>query len=93
MAKTAGDTDGDSNRPHYSHRVTTKLMSFSTNTPLVDPSRARNMPVAVAKETQKVVHDDQVDTATENHGEDHVRVDELVAMDYSPATRKPPIHN
>ncbi|KAK9012730.1 hypothetical protein V6N11_040768 [Hibiscus sabdariffa] len=56
-------------------------------------ARARNMPVAVAKETQKVVHDDQVDTATENHGEDHVRVDELVAMDYSPATRKPPIHN
>ncbi|KAK8673754.1 hypothetical protein V6N13_112069 [Hibiscus sabdariffa] len=56
-------------------------------------ARARNMPVAVAKETQKVVHDDQVVPATENHGEDHVRVDELVAMDYSPATRKPPIHN
>ncbi|KAE8689180.1 Ubiquitin carboxyl-terminal hydrolase, putative isoform 1 [Hibiscus syriacus] len=52
---------------------------------------ARNMPVA--KETQKVLHVDQVLTATENHGEDHAKVDELVAMDYSPATRKPPIHN
>ncbi|KAE8691229.1 Ubiquitin carboxyl-terminal hydrolase, putative isoform 1 [Hibiscus syriacus] len=54
-------------------------------------ARARNMPVA--KETQKVLHNDKVLTATENHGEDHVKVDELVAMDYSPATRKPPIHN
>ncbi|KAK8653524.1 hypothetical protein V6N13_127519 [Hibiscus sabdariffa] len=45
------------------------------------PARARNMPVA--KETQ-LEH-----AATE----DHVKVDELVSMDYSPATRKPPIHN
>ncbi|GMI67629.1 root meristem growth factor 9, GOLVEN 2, CLE-like 9 [Hibiscus trionum] len=51
------------------------------------PARARNM--AVAKETQKLVHDDQVLSATE----DHVKVDGLVSMDYSPATRKPPIHN
>ncbi|KAK8607021.1 hypothetical protein V6N13_052772 [Hibiscus sabdariffa] len=48
---------------------------------------ARNMPVA--KENQQELHDDQVLTATE----DHVKVDELVSMDYSPATRKPPIHN
>ncbi|GMI68626.1 root meristem growth factor 9, GOLVEN 2, CLE-like 9 [Hibiscus trionum] len=52
-------------------------------------ARARNMPVA--KENQKVIQDDRVVTGTET--EDHVRVDELVAMDYSPATRKPPIHN
>ncbi|XP_038994519.1 uncharacterized protein LOC120118557 [Hibiscus syriacus] len=52
---------------------------------------ARNMPVD--KKPQKVFHDDQVHTATEIHGEDHVKVDELVSMDYTPATRKPPIHN
>ncbi|KAL4367353.1 hypothetical protein GQ457_05G008830 [Hibiscus cannabinus] len=51
------------------------------------PAIARNMPVA--KETLLELHDDQVLTATENH----VKVDELVSMDYSPATRKPPIHN
>ncbi|EOX92343.1 hypothetical protein QUC31_003583 [Theobroma cacao] len=50
---------------------------------------ARNMPVA--KETQKV-HDDQVLTATED-GAPKINADELVSMDYTPATRKPPIHN
>ncbi|XP_022741498.1 uncharacterized protein LOC111293053 [Durio zibethinus] len=54
-------------------------------------ARARNMPVA--KETQKV-HDDRVHiTATEDHGAPNINVDELVSMDYTPATRKPPIHN
>lgn len=51
---------------------------------------ARNM--AVAKETQEV-RNDQVLTETENNGEPNIKVDELVSMDYSPATRKPPIHN
>ena len=45
----------------------------------------------VAKETQKV-HDAQVLTATED-GAPNLSVDELVSMDYTPATRKPPIHN
>ena len=51
---------------------------------------ARNIPVA--KETQKV-HDAQVLTATEDHEAPNINVDELVSMDYTPATRKPPIHN
>ncbi|XWS29429.1 hypothetical protein CRYUN_Cryun24cG0028900 [Craigia yunnanensis] len=53
-------------------------------------ARARNMPVA--KETQKI-HDAQVLTATEDHGAPNINVDELVSMDYTPPTRKPPIHN
>lgn len=48
--------------------------------------------MAVAKETQEV-RNDQVLTETENNGEPNIKVDELVSMDYSPATRKPPIHN
>ncbi|XWS44810.1 hypothetical protein CRYUN_Cryun15aG0080700 [Craigia yunnanensis] len=52
-------------------------------------ARARNMPVA--KETQKI-HDAQVLTATED-GTPDISVDGLVSMDYTPATRKPPIHN
>lgn len=48
---------------------------------------ARNIPVA--KENQKV---HEVVTATED-GSSKVSVEELVSMDYSPATRKPPIHN
>ncbi|KAE8676558.1 Ubiquitin carboxyl-terminal hydrolase, putative isoform 1 [Hibiscus syriacus] len=67
------------------------LVAFFLLLFIATTARAINMPVA--KETQKVLHDDQVLTATEIHGEDHVKVDELVAMDYSPATRKPPIHN
>ena len=51
---------------------------------------ARNIPVA--KETQKV-HDAQVLTATEDHGAPNINVEELVSMDYTPATRKPPVHN
>ncbi|XVF61800.1 hypothetical protein PTKIN_Ptkin08bG0159600 [Pterospermum kingtungense] len=56
-------------------------------------ARARNMPVA--KETQKVVHDiAQGPTATEDdHGAPNTNDDEFVSMDYTPATRKPPIHN
>ncbi|KAB2037096.1 hypothetical protein ERO13_D03G047500v2 [Gossypium hirsutum] len=51
---------------------------------------ARNLPVA--KETQKP-HDLQELTSTKDHGEPNISVDELVSMDYTPATRKPPIHN
>ncbi|XVE86624.1 hypothetical protein DITRI_Ditri18aG0049400 [Diplodiscus trichospermus] len=54
-------------------------------------ARARNMPVA--KDTQKVRHDAEVLTAREDHGAPNISVDELVSMDYTPATRKPPIHN
>ena len=43
-------------------------------------------------ETQKV-HDAQVLTATEDHGAPNINVEELVSMDYTPATRKPPVHN
>ncbi|XWS33230.1 hypothetical protein CRYUN_Cryun22dG0063500 [Craigia yunnanensis] len=50
---------------------------------------ARNMPVA--NETQKA-RDAKVLTATED-GAPNINVDELVSMDYTPATRKPPIHN
>ncbi|XVF58688.1 hypothetical protein PTKIN_Ptkin07bG0086000 [Pterospermum kingtungense] len=52
-------------------------------------ARARNMPVA--KKTHKV-HEAQVLTAMED-GASKVNVDELESMDYTPATRKPPIHN
>ncbi|XP_022752011.1 uncharacterized protein LOC111300653 [Durio zibethinus] len=52
-------------------------------------ARARNIPVA--KETQKV-HGAQVLTAKED-GAPNINVDELVTMDYTPATRKPPVHN
>ena len=48
---------------------------------------ARSLPVA--RETEKG-HDDQVLTATEGGAPN---VDELVAIDYTPARRKPPIHN
>ncbi|XVF15016.1 hypothetical protein REPUB_Repub09cG0113100 [Reevesia pubescens] len=54
-------------------------------------ARARNMPVA--KETDHKVQDShQVLTATEDRAP-NISVDELVSMDYTPATRKPPIHN
>ncbi|XVF17096.1 hypothetical protein REPUB_Repub10bG0088900 [Reevesia pubescens] len=53
---------------------------------------ARNMPVAKESTDQKV-HDSQVLSATEDHGAPNISVDELVSMDYTPATRKPPIHN
>ncbi|KAB2094321.1 hypothetical protein ES319_A02G149100v1 [Gossypium barbadense] len=51
---------------------------------------ARNLPVA--KVTQKP-HDHQELTSTKDHGEPNISVDELASMDYTPATRKPPIHN
>ncbi|KAK8716300.1 hypothetical protein V6N13_043615 [Hibiscus sabdariffa] len=51
---------------------------------------ARNLPVA--KETQKS-HDHQELTVTKDGGAPDISVDELVSMDYTPATRKPPIHN
>ncbi|KAK9037661.1 hypothetical protein V6N11_022563 [Hibiscus sabdariffa] len=51
---------------------------------------ARNLPVA--KETQKP-RDHKELTVTKDGGAPNISVDELVSMDYTPATRKPPIHN
>ena len=48
---------------------------------------ARSLPVA--RETEKG-HDDQMLIATKVEAPN---VDELVAIDYTPARRKPPIHN
>ncbi|XVE83269.1 hypothetical protein DITRI_Ditri16bG0074200 [Diplodiscus trichospermus] len=53
-------------------------------------ARARNVPMP--KETQKGVHDAQVLPTTED-GAPNINVDEILSMDYTPATRKPPIHN
>ncbi|XWS27440.1 hypothetical protein CRYUN_Cryun26dG0115400 [Craigia yunnanensis] len=58
------------------------LLCISSTTP-----KARSLPNA--RETEKG-HDDQMLTATKGEAPN---VDELVAMDYSPASRKPPIHN
>ncbi|XWS10793.1 hypothetical protein CRYUN_Cryun38cG0028100 [Craigia yunnanensis] len=62
--------------------VTFLLLCFFSTTP-----RARSLPKA--RETEKG-HDNQVLTATQDGAPN---VDELVAMDYTPARRKPPIHN
>ncbi|XVF18340.1 hypothetical protein REPUB_Repub11eG0013200 [Reevesia pubescens] len=60
------------------------LLCFISTTP-----RARSLPNG--REMEKG-HDDQVLTAT-SEGPGAPNVDELVAMDYTPAKRKPPIHN
>lgn len=53
---------------------------------------ARNMPVA-PKETQKLVAAPGPAETEDHDGAPNTNVDELVSMDYTPATRKPPIHN
>ncbi|GMI67864.1 hypothetical protein HRI_000455600 [Hibiscus trionum] len=51
---------------------------------------ARNLPAA--NETGKPhVHPEL--TLTKDEGAPNLSLDELVSMDYTPATRKPPIHN
>ncbi|KAK8498003.1 hypothetical protein V6N12_001361 [Hibiscus sabdariffa] len=60
------------------------FISISTN------AGARSLPAA--KETRKPHHPQQL-TSTKDGGEASFSVDELVSMDYTPATIKPPIHN
>ncbi|XVE63254.1 hypothetical protein DITRI_Ditri07aG0005200 [Diplodiscus trichospermus] len=59
------------------------LLSFISATP-----RARSFPNA--GETDQKCSDEELLTATQGGAPN---VDEMVAMDYTPARRKPPIHN
>ncbi|EOY13681.1 Encodes a root meristem growth factor, Belongs to a family of functionally redundant ous peptides that are secreted, putative [Theobroma cacao] len=70
-------------RKHYL-LVAFLLLCFISTT-----ARAQSLPKE-ARETEKG-HDDQVLTAATEDGASNV--DELVAVDYTPARRKPPIHN
>ncbi|OMO55899.1 hypothetical protein CCACVL1_26910 [Corchorus capsularis] len=73
---------------HHLLLVAFFLFCFITTT-----ARARNMPAAPKETDQKLVHDEQQVVKAKENGSPDVNVDELVSMDYTPATRKPPIHN
>ncbi|XP_039044979.1 uncharacterized protein LOC120184634 [Hibiscus syriacus] len=73
-------------RVPYKHLVLAAFFFFFISS----TAGARNLPAA--KETEKP-HDHQKLTLTKDEVETTISVDELVSMDYTPATRKPPIHN
>ncbi|KAE8706920.1 Ubiquitin carboxyl-terminal hydrolase, putative isoform 1 [Hibiscus syriacus] len=78
-------TNSKMGRDPYKHLALAAFFLFFIST----TAGARNLPGD--KETQKS-HDHQEYTSTKD-GAANNSVDELVSMDYTPATRKPPIHN
>ncbi|GMI86647.1 root meristem growth factor 9, GOLVEN 2, CLE-like 9 [Hibiscus trionum] len=72
----------------YKHLVLASLFLLFIST----TAGARNLPPAANMETEKPHHHQEL-ASTKDEGAPGISVEELVSMDYTPATRTPPIHN